>query len=277
MSAPLVIAHPAGRLHVLGDGRVFHVGGRKKRPSRGPRLRLASYIDKAKLTGPAPDVDYSKTAQGLSDVLGNNRLGDCTCAGVGHLIDIVTGAAGSPAQVTEAQAIALYEAACGYNPADPKTDQGGDEVTVLDYVCEHGLDGKGLHKFDASISVNWADREEVRLALYWFGNLYFGAGLPDSWLSPFPSSNGFVWGPGTPNDNNGHCFVGVSSSAAGIGIDTWGLLGTLSFDATAVDEVHTVLTCDWFSRVSQLSPAGLAYQDLLADMKQMAVDNLLDR
>lgn len=276
MNAPLVLPHTAGRIHVLPDGRTFHVGGRRPRASRGPRVRLARYLDTTKLPAPAPDVDYTKGAQGLSDVLANNSLGDCTCAGVGHLVDVVTAGAGAPVAVTADQVIALYRAACGYD-GTPATDQGGDELTVLDYVCEKGLDGAGLHKFDASVLVDVHNKEEVRAAMWLFGNLYFGCSLPDAWISPFPSANGFVWAPGTPDNNNGHCFVGVGSDSNGVQIDTWGLLGTITYDAIAqtVDELHTVLTCDWFNKATQLAPSGFAVADLLADLKELAVDSLL--
>lgn len=254
-------------------GHSLIIGGRRRRISKGPRVRLASYLD-MKALPPAPDCNYTPKAQGLGDVLANDRLGDCTCAGVGHIIDLVTGAADSPVRVSEEQIIALYEAACGYNPNCPSSDQGGDEYSVLDYMCEKGLDGAGLHKFDASVLVDGTNKEEVRAAMWLFGNLYFGVGLPDAWLSPFPSGPGFTWGvAGAADENNGHCFVGVGSSTSGVEIDTWGLLGTITYDAIAAyasdkggGELHTVLTCDWFSRATQLAPSGFAYKDLAADL-----------
>ena len=180
---------------------------------------LSRYLDLSGLT-PAPDVDYTTSALGLTDVLANDRLGDCTCAGVGHLLDIINGAAGSPVEITEAQTLALYEAACGYNPADPSTDQGGDEYGVLDYMAERGLDGAGLHQIVGSVLVNATDREEVRWAMANAGNLYFGEALPDAYLS---GGDGDVWDvAGPPNPNNGHCFVGAKSDSTGITIITWG-------------------------------------------------------
>jgi hypothetical protein len=264
-----------GRIVTQPDGKQFHVGGRKRVTSRGPRLSLKNYIDKMHI-GPSPDCDYTPNALGLSDVLGNNALGCCTCSGVGHLIDTVTGAAGEPVAIMTEQVIALYEASCKYDPMDPSSDQGGDELTVLDYVAEKGIDGKGLHQFVGSVLVDATSQLEVRFAQYTFGNLYFGESMPNAYTDPFPSE-GDTWDvEGDPNPEDGHCFVGTGSTSKGIWINTWGIRVLHTYAAMAKyatfgsgGELHTVLTRDWLNCATERSPTGLAYEDLVSDLAKI--------
>src|SRR5581483_8711050 len=204
------------------------VGGRKRGVPQGPRVHLSRYLKRADIA-PAPDCDYSPGALGLTNVLGNDTLGDCTCAGIGHMLEVVNAAAGNPIEISTDQVIALYSAACGYKPGDASTDQGGDEYSVLAYMCERGLDGSGLHRLFGSVTVNATDWEEVRHAQHIFGVLYHGQEMPDSFISPFPSAPGFVWDVGgDPDPNNGHCFVSYGAKGDELLIDTWGLLGRLT-------------------------------------------------
>lgn len=263
-------------IHAPHLGRTVKLG-RKRPVARGPRLMLHNYLDMAKLV-PAPDCNYTAPAlTGLRDVLLNDRLGCCTCSGVGHLLDTVNCNAGNLVRVTDAQVLALYEAACNYNPADPSSDQGGDEFTVLDYMAEHGLDGKGLHQIVGSVLIDGTNKEEVRWAMWSAGNLYFGEEMPDGYVDLMPQADGFTWGDeGDPDPENGHCFVGAGSNKDGILIDTWGLIGVQTYDAIAkytakksYGELHVVLTREWLSSVSQKTPSGFAYNDLASDLAKI--------
>ena len=218
-------------------------------------------------------MDYSPGAVDFTNVLGNDALGDCTCAGIGHIIEAVTAASGRPVSITTQQVIDLYSASCGYVPGRPETDQGGDEFAVLNYVTEKGIDGKGLHKFDASVLVDATNKAELRAALYLFGNLYFGEELPASYVSPFPSDGGTWDVAGDAVDTNGHAFIGFASDCRGIHVNTWGRRVLHTYEAIAKyaapavnGELHTVLTCDWFNAAAK-APNGFAYQDLLSDLQ----------
>jgi hypothetical protein len=207
-----------------------------------------------------------------ANILGNDTLGDCTSAGAGHLIDIFTAGGGSPVAITPAQAIAFYSQSTGYVPGNPATDQGGDEVTVLTSWKQKGYDGKGGHAIAGFIQVDPTNQAELLAACYYFGGLYFGLELPDSYITPFPSSNGFVWGPGTPDPNNGHCIVGVGANAQGILINTWGMIGTLTYPAIAQlcadaagGMVFAVVDSEWVNKQKNASPSGLNWAQIVAD------------
>ena len=226
------------------------------------------------LEAPVPDHDWSSLCApgALQDCLGNQSLGDCTAAGAGHLIDVFTAGGGSPVAITPAQAIAFYSASTGYNPANPATDQGGDEVTVLTTWRDKGYDGQGGHAIAGFVQVDPGSIAELRAASYHFGGLYFGLELPDTYTNPFPSGNGFVWGTGTPDPNQGHCIVGVGANAAGILVDTWGLIGTFTYAAIAElcsdangGMVFAVIEPEWVSKSSSLSPSSLDWAQIQAD------------
>jgi len=260
------------RIHTLPSGQQIHVGGRK-RPTKTrathPHLyrSIRSYV--VGELPPAPDYDWTTGApDALSDVLANDRLGDCTSAGAGHIVDAMTGVAGDPVRITEAQAIAFYSATTGYDPADPSTDQGGDEITVCQTWQQAGYLSDGSHAIAGWATIEDFDPTFVQRVGHLFP-LYFGIELSDSWMSA-P-----VWDVGEPPDpNNGHCVVGLGAIAAqGIVIDTWGQRRIITWAAIAercADEaggnLFAILTQDGISRASGLCPAGIDWATLQADL-----------
>lgn len=246
--------------------------GRKRPTQRTGHRMAAKYFDLANLP-PVPDsFDFSTLAStALSDVLANDTLGDCTSAGAGHLIDVFTAGGGSPVAITRDQAIAFYSQSTGYDPADPNTDQGGDEVTVLTSWRDQGYADTG-HQIAGFVQVDASNVALLKACCFYFGGLYFGLELPDTYTNPFPSSNGFVWGPGTPDSSQGHCIVGIGADATGVTIDTWGLIGTFTWDAIAElcseangGMVFAVIENEWVNKMSLRSPGALDWATLAAD------------
>jgi hypothetical protein len=240
--------------------------GRKK-PTK-EKLALVPKLAKYGLsTMPPTSVDYSLDALPcLSAVLGNDRYGDCTCAGAMHELGLWTGNAGALFSATTDQTLALYSAVTGFNPADPSTDQGADETQVLDYLVKTGFpDGSKLTGY---VAIDPKNQGEVMQAIDLFETVYFGVGLPDAWISPFPRSDGFIWDVATPDDSNGHCFIATGYNATGVQIDTWGLLGTVTWAAMAgVDmQLYALLSPDIIAAATQKAPAGLDFETLQADL-----------
>lgn len=218
-------------------------------------------------------VDYwTGAADALRQILGNDRLGDCTCAGAVHLDEAMSAAAGSPVVLTEAETIAFYSRACGYDPNDPSTDQGGDEISVLSTWRDTGLDGQGLHKILGWAAIDPGNVHEIRTAAWLFG-LYFGVELPDAWTQPFPSGDDFVWDAAAPDEEQGHCFVSVGADDNGVQIDTWGLRGTVTYDAIAKlcaqqanGNLFAVFTEDSINKANGLAGCGFDRDQLMADL-----------
>ena len=240
-------------------------------PVRPPRLKLGDYLKDA--VAPAT-CDWSKPAYtALTDVYMNDRLGDCVIAAAYHGLAVASGNAGRLFTATNQQILADYEAIGEYNPNDPNSDQGCDEKTALEYYAKHGFaDGT---KLSGWVSVDPANQNEIRQAIYLFENLLFGVGLPDAWLSPPPSANGFVWDVAAGNNDNGHAFEGVGYTPLGVQIDTWGLIGSITWRAVAeLASLYVWLTPDIISKATDKSPLGFDYKTLQADFAALPKPSL---
>lgn len=262
--------------------------GRKRPSPFARRLKFAHYAAPS-LPSPPAVVHWGGEAghwAALENIFGNDTLGDCTAAGAAHAEVIWRGAARNGAAIpTAAETIAFYSGSTGYDPnaapdasGNNPTDQGGDEVTVLNYWKTKGFFGDGVHgKIAAWATVDGRNQTEIKQALWLGESLYFGVELPDPWVSPMPDRSGFVWDVAGPADpNNGHCFVGIGYNAAGVQIDTWGLFGTISWAAIrqyattlSQGELYVMFSEDAISRATQKAPNGFDWKALLADSSEL--------
>lgn len=274
----------AGPGHLGFVSKPFVVGSRK-RPAAPPKHRLVKYLAKEGLTvTPPASVNYGpKAAAALSLIYMNDRLGDCVIAGGGHVEGVLTGnATGAPLIMSDDQILAQYEPISGYNPSDPSTDQGCDEITAFQYWKKNGFpNGTDLLGW---VGVDATNPTEIKQALFLFENLFFGIELPDGWLSPIPESPGFTWGvAGDPNPRNGHCIMGYAYDENGIYFDTWGLVspdglqgGFMPYEAVAKyavpsagGELYTLMSPDQVASGQNKAPNGVGWIDLLEDMSNL--------
>ena len=249
---------------------------RPERLPKKPKLRLADYLcTGSALPTPPTAIDYTPEAlASLSDVYLNDQLGDCVIAGFYHCKGLWTGNAdgGAPIVVSDDQITADYSAIGGYQPGDPSTDQGCDEVTALDYW--HATGDQTGTKIAGYVALDPGDLVELQLGLWLFGAHYYGVELPDGWISPFPSSAGFVWDvAGDPNPDNGHCFIAGGYDATGVTICTWGMLGKMTWAAlakycaaTAGGAVYAILSPDAIAQGQAVAPSGVDWTTLQADL-----------
>jgi hypothetical protein len=254
------------------SGQQFKMG-RRRPVARCPRLSLGNYLLKA-LPTPPDMIDYSRLpATFLSDILANDSLGDCTAAAAFHAGGTFLANAGYPIPFTVDDVVRFYSATTGYVPGNDNTDNGGDEQTVLNYWVQNGLT-PNLHKIAGWCHIDGNNKEECQTALWLFENLYFGISLPDAWVHPMPESSNFIWDvAGAADTHNGHAFCGLSYKENGVGIDTWGLMGTITWEAIAKytneggGELYTVLSSDMIDKAAAKAPNGFNYTQLQADLK----------
>jgi len=246
-------------------GRAMKLG-RVRHPNPPNTLKLAKYIRHAELP-PAPVVcDYSGPAREiLADVMLNDRLGDCVIAGRAHIRGVHTANAGAPVHMTPEEILADYSAIGGYVPGDPSTDNGCNMIAAQDFWVQR----KDLWGY---LAVDASNVAEARAALNIFENLYIGIELPDAWLSPFPSGPGFVWDVGRPDPMNGHCVMAVGYNERGIQICSWGMIGTLTWEAfqslcvpTAGGECFVQLSPEQLAKGQTKAPNGFEWADIIAD------------
>jgi|SRR5581483_9411553 len=253
-------------------GHIIKLGGRKPSDPSLKHLKLADYLKT--LPAPPATVDYSAKAVSLTQVFMNDTLGDCVIAGGYHVVGTETGNAGDGFVATNDQIVSDYSAIAGYVKGDPSTDNGTDLPTAMDWWIKNQFaDGT---KLIAYLAVDASNKTEVMQAMYLFENLYIGMALPDAWINPFPSANGFVWDDGTPDPNNGHCVMGVGYNAQGVQIDSWGLIGTLTWaalshlcSAAGGGELYVMLTSDQLAKGATSAPNGVAWTDLVNDFNVM--------
>jgi hypothetical protein len=236
-------------------------------------LQFAKYA--ATLPPPPPSCDWTKgvTSFGMMD---NDTLGDCTCAAVGHGIQVAS--LNTPeGEVTPAdqKILELYQKSCGYVPGDPSTDNGGVIIDVLNYNRQFGLgkfkrDGKKkiANKFrlyayaDPAVS----NLTHIKQSIATFGMVDIGINLP---LTAQAQTGTGVWDvvgnpnvdPNSfPNSWGGHSVVVVAYDAATVTCITWGQLQKMSlrFWNCYVTEAHALLFHPWLNRFAGNYPTALA-------------------
>ena len=261
-------------IHAPHLGRTVKFG-RRRPVAVGPQFRLSNYL-RASLPPAPATADYGAPAQAvLADIMGNDVRGDCVIAGGYHIVGVETGNAGNLFHATPAQVDKDYSAIGGWVPGDEATDTGCDEPTALNFWTQHGF-ANGT-KLLGWLAVDPSNRQELMAACYLFENLFFGIELPDAWVNPFPSGNGFVWDvAGDPVPENGHAVMGYGYGDRGVKIDSWALDGVLTWPAiakycarTANGAVYVLLTPDQLAKGAAKAPNGVAWHDLIVDFDAM--------
>jgi hypothetical protein len=187
---------------------------------------------------------------------GNDSIGDCTCAAVGHLIQAWTAySAGSPVTVADSDVIGTYEAVTGYNPADPSTDQGAYIQDVLAYWRKTGVAG---HKITAYASVRVSNMTLVKQAIDLFGAVDIGFNFPSSAMDQFDRHMPWDVVAGASIEG-GHCVTVNGYKANGnLLCVTWGATQemTPAFWQRYVDEAWVIITPDWI-KANGSTPQGI--------------------
>jgi hypothetical protein len=223
------------------------------------------------VVAPADNVDRATdvTSWPMYD---NDTLGDCTVAGIAHVISAMAVYGGNPLPVfSDNEIIRVYSAVGGYVPGDPNTDQGANMQTVLDYIKLNGMTDEAgkLHKIVAYAAFgNPKDTNLLAGVLNTFGAAYVGINCPASAQTQFGKL--WSWQPCSPIEG-GHA-IGFHRRAplAGQGpivYSTWGALqpATLGFHKHYATEAWAVVSQDWLE-ANGLSLEGLNLAQLEADM-----------
>ena len=254
----------------LSGGQKVRLG---KLPARhDPRtLQLAHYIPAGAPPQPPSSEDFSKNVTNWG-MMRNDGVSDCTCACAGHMIEEWTAAANSR-QVTPADEAILkaYEAVSGYQPNVAGSDKGAMILDVLNYWKNTGI---GSDRIMAFAGLEPKNHTQIMDSVMLFGNCYIGVQLPLS------AQNQRVWsvpaggaaGQGAPGSWGGHAVPIVAYDPRGLTVVTWGALKrmTWSFLDAYCDEAYAVLSRDFISKVTKLTPEEFDLKALQADLGQIA-------
>jgi hypothetical protein len=225
-------------------------------------LSLARYVDHAKL--PEPPAVWDGTTH-VSDwpMYANDRIGDCTCAAAGHMIEAWTAAAhGHATEVSQQSVLTFFDRV---KIVDPQTgEEGAVELDVLNAWRHRGL---ARHKIGAFARVSVSDHRLVRAAASLFGGVYIGLQLPVT------AQNQERWdwthsltGPARPGSWGGHAVNVVRYDPSGLTLVTWGKLQemTWAFWSRYCDEAYAIISADFLEHGH--APSGLDVAALKADL-----------
>ena len=239
-----------------------------KRPPRVDvrTLRLGRYLDSAALPAPPPTL----ALEGLVSrwpMYANDRIGDCTCAAAGHMIEVWTTQAGHLDTPTEQQVLSAFDKV---KLVGSDGEEGAVELDVLKYWRDTGVGGHTIAAFGA---LNRDDHTQVRTAANLFSGAYLGLALPAS------AQDQDVWdfrsysGDGAPGSWGGHAVNVVGYDAQTLTFVTWGALKQMTwrFWDAYCDEAYALLTHDWFDG-TRTAPNGFDLQTLEQDLRQVTAD-----
>ncbi len=249
----------------MGSHREVKLG---KLPARhdARTLMMAKYVT-PEVPAPPPAVDYGKAVKKWP-MYDNDKIGDCTCAAVGHMIEAWTAAAQKTvAAISDAAVLKAYEAVSGYDPSTGKNDNGAVELDVLKYFRNTGFGG---HKIGGFVAVEPGSHLHVKQAVDLFGGAYIGVQLPISaqgqtlWAVPA----GGATGQGAPGSWGGHAVNVVEYDVHGLTVITWGapLRMTWAFWDAYCDEAYAVLSKDFIDKATQKAPVGFKFKELMTDL-----------
>lgn len=243
--------------------------GRKLGAVQDPRtLRLRDFA-----ALPTPPVRVTTGSGERIRMYGNDRLGDCTCASMAHGVDLHERSAKQvDTQLSTDDVVRVYSAVSGYDPATGVNDNGAYLLDVLRVMRTKGmgLQKNGTpHTISAYAKVDHTNLDEVRAAIYTFGGVYVGAGLPVSAENEFDAQEPWSdlrddWG-----SWGGHALWAPGFTSEFVTLTTWGRRQRATWDwfETYVDEVWAVISPDWFD--GSKTPRGLnvkALQEALATL-----------
>jgi hypothetical protein len=244
-STPVDHPHPL-RPQELALGR----SARSKKPS----IDLADFVDveKAKTVFPVTEqelVDLTTLVPSWP-MFGNDRFGDCTCAGAAHMVQVFQALVGDAFTVTEADVLRMYEAS-GWSPSKPETDQGWSLEAAGEYLEKTGLQGTPNIVTNAGVSLTDQDAQQVALEL--FGGLYEGMECPQSALQQFQEGKPWTVVPGS-TIAGGHCVTRPKNKIGVTGYHvTWGgiIPATEEFENEFIDELVVFVPVAWESKLPE--------------------------
>lgn len=231
-----------------------------------PRLLVRDYT-RPGLPSPPPAADWH-TAVAAWPVYLNDRIGDCTCAEVGHQIESAsTYGQGITAEVADADVLALYELAGGYVPGDPTTDQGAMIQDVLNAWRKTGCGG---HQCVAFAELDITNLTEIRSAVADFGSADIGFVVYQGDMDAFNAGHQWDTTYAQGTELGGHSVEVAGYDTGGITLITWGHVQYATWDwwNSRVDEAWLVIQPEWLNTAGD-SPGGLDLYQLGQALAQL--------
>ena len=238
-------------------------------------LLMENYLG-VSLPPPPMILDYTCGVTQFGMML-NDKLGCCTIAGIGHAQQIWNLNCGKPLlSILDSTILTTYENWDGYVNGDPTTDNGGDELSVLNDYRQQGFNGSQLLSY---VSCNPKNNVHMRQGVNLFGVVYNGLEMP------LTAQNQAIWdvvgdptdleSPSAPGSWGGHCTVipkyFFTDSSGIYYLLTWGILqpATEAWIVTYCSEAYPLLGQDWVTS-KPVQTSGWDHTLLLNDLQAVA-------
>jgi hypothetical protein len=228
-------------------------------------LKLARYLKADAM----PAIPLSaRWGNGIKDwlMLGNDKAGDCVFVTAFHMLMEWRKEHGIDLNPTDDEVLSLYSQLAGYDPARPSTDVGYNELDLLKYWQSTGIAGRPISAF---VSVDTAELQHMRAAIYLFGAVFAGVTLTQRAMDEFNARK--TWNQTNPwfgaGVLGGHAVPIVGYDANGFWCVTWGRLQYLTNEwwQKYGDEAWAALSYDWSAKEFN-APNGFDLNKLLTDL-----------
>lgn len=229
-------------------------------------FKAARYLTPASTAAPGT-MNWSAAVTSWP-MFANDRVGDCTCAAAGHMVELWT-ATGQhdEASVTDTEVLAAYSAITGYDPNNPSTDNGAQISDVLSYWHHSGIAG---HQIGAYLELDITNHDQIRAAISLFGGVNVGLQLPaaaQNFTAPqWPNPPQPPTGPWAPGSWGGHCVPLVDYTTDGPTAVSWGELYVMTWEFWDAygEEAWAVVSTDFLT--AGKDPDGFDLAALNADL-----------
>jgi hypothetical protein len=161
----------------------------------------------------------------------NDRLGDCTIAGMAHADTVWSALVGNKSIYPEELVTRIYFHLTNGD------DSGLAMLTVLEYFRKNIIMGEKIYAY---VSINPHNHTHVKQAMMLFGGIYLGFQVQEDCMEEFKNKQ--PWTPGKLI-NAGHAVFAVGYDTTGINMLTWGdtQWGTWEWWDLCVDEAYAIL------------------------------------
>ena len=226
---------------------------------------LATYLT-SQLPAPPPALDYSQRRFAAWPMYLNDKVGDCTCAAAGHMIEVWT-------SLAQKATVAVPDAAI------PQGVRSGERLQSEERHERQRRRRARRAEVLASLGVRLAQDQRLRRGRAGQPSPHPASARPVRWCLHRGSAPdlraGSVGldgargrpdtGPGAPGSWGGHAVNVVAYDTQGLTVITWGapLRMTWTFWNTYCDEAYALLSKDFVSKATKKAPVGFLFSELI--------------
>lgn len=227
---------------------------------------------------PPEEVNNGKWTKPPWRMFRNDEFGCCTCASLGHAIQVWTGGGGKEVEVSDQAVLDAYRV------VGNGVDEGAQAIDALRYMRTQGIGG---HKILAFARINPTDIRVIKLSIWLFGCAYFGIDLAQGWqgkkewLAP-KDPNTLMYPqyyPYRPGTWGGHAVISPDYNKNGHYPVTWNDQVRMSWWVhqfpnmrqfpAYVPEAYCPYSEDWIDKATKKTRYGFDANRLMADLSRV--------